>query len=421
MTFTPKFQAAPTASSTALPPKAQDGVKHIGLYIHFPWCVRKCPYCDFNSHESGVAGADTDALYRAYLDALLSDLEFEYSMWQGQQPVIRSVFIGGGTPSLAPGWFYSVLLDKVRALFTVVDDLEITMEANPGALEYDRFERYLDAGINRLSLGVQSFSSAHLKALGRIHSVDQVYKAYDAARLAGFLRINIDIMFGLPDQSVEQGLADLSAALALEPEHLSWYQLTIEPNTVFYTQPPVLNVDVSHELWNEGRSLLSSRGFKQYEVSAYAKPGEICRQNELYWRFGDYAAIGAGAHGKITCGKEVWRYQKTRLPSHYQKRMHRIPVNARVGQVLPSDHPFVGQANPLEQSALHLEYGLNRFRLLAPVTRAEYETATQKSWQDLTPWLRHQAAKQLLSFDQDSFCLTELGCAFLDDLLADFD
>lgn len=390
----------------------------LALYIHFPWCVKKCPYCDFNSHE-----AIGSAVHEEYLKALLLDLEHERKLYAANVQ-LQSIFIGGGTPSLASGDFYQQLLDAVRASFNCSADLEITLEANPGASEYDRFEAYLAAGVNRLSLGVQSFSPWHLQRLGRIHTSDQAVLAYEKARAAGFRRINLDIMFGLPEQSVQQGLADLQQAINLAPEHISWYQLTIEPNTAFYSKPPVLDTETSHELWAQGRQLLAAAGFKQYEVSAYAKASEICRHNQHYWRFGDYAALGAGAHGKLTqltagTGEQVWRYHKTRLPQHYLARCQRVPVQqVEEGATLP--HPFIGQAHTLSPADLHFEYLLNKLRLREPLAKEDYEQHTGQSWQAFQPKLQELAQLGYLHHSLTALNLTEQGFAFLDELLTRF-
>ncbi|HET8730764.1 MAG TPA: radical SAM family heme chaperone HemW, partial [Moraxellaceae bacterium] len=295
----------------ALPP--------LSLYIHVPWCVRKCPYCDFNSHAAGAELPET-----AYVDALLADLrqDLDLDLVQGRE--IASIFIGGGTPSLFSPDAYARLFDGLRRELHFASDIEITLEANPGTVEQAKFRGYRALGVNRLSIGVQSFSPEKLAALGRIHGRDEAVRAAEAARGAGFDNFNIDLMHGLPGQSVAEALADVRQALALAPTHLSWYQLTIEPNTVFYRDPPVLPEDDT--LWSiqeEGQTLLAEGGYRQYEVSAYARPERECRHNRNYWMFGDYLALGAGAHGKVTRPASalgqggVWRYAKTRLPRDY--------------------------------------------------------------------------------------------------------
>jgi len=291
----------------ALPPLA--------LYLHVPWCVRKCPYCDFNSHEAAAGLPEAE-----YVTALLADLDHDLAtlpdLVQGR--AVSSVFIGGGTPSLFSAAAYERLFDGLRARLPFAADVEITLEANPGTVEQEKFRGYRALGINRLSIGVQSFAPDKLVALGRIHGRDEALHAAQAARAAGFDNFNLDLMHGLPGQTLEEALADIDQAIALGPTHLSWYQLTIEPNTVFYRDPPVLPEDDT--LWaiqEAGQARLAAAGLQQYEVSAYAQAGRECRHNRNYWEFGDYLALGAGAHGKLTREGGVWRYQKTRLPRDY--------------------------------------------------------------------------------------------------------
>lgn len=283
----------------------------LGLYIHLPWCERKCPYCDFNSHE---AAALPEA---AYVDALLADLAQDAHLAQGRS--IDTLFIGGGTPSLFSAAAIQRLLQGVGERVGLSAVLEATMEANPGSAETGRFSGYRQAGINRLSLGVQSFDDACLAALGRIHDSEQAHRAIAATRAAGFDNFNIDLMHGLPGQAPGQGRNDLASAIACDPPHLSWYQLTIEPNTVFHKHPPPLPTeDALADIQDAGEALLADAGYAQYEVSAYSRPGQQCRHNLNYWQFGDYLAIGAGAHGKIThADGRIRRYAKTRAPQDY--------------------------------------------------------------------------------------------------------
>ena len=277
---------APMPNFTSLPPLA--------LYIHIPWCIRKCPYCDFNSHKS------PDSLpEQVYVDCLLNDLEHHLPEIWGRR--LSSIFIGGGTPSLFSASSIDRLLSGIHARMGCISDMEITLEANPGTLEQGRFRDFRDAGINRLSIGVQSFNEQHLTQLGRIHDSSQACKAIESAVNAGFDNFNIDLMFGLPEQSIEQGLHDLQQALSYNSSHLSWYQLTIEPNTLFHSHPPNLpDDDRISELQDLGQQLLCEHDFNQYEISAYAKNKKYCRHNLNYWEFGDYLGIGAGAHGKIS-------------------------------------------------------------------------------------------------------------------------
>jgi putative oxygen-independent coproporphyrinogen III oxidase len=283
-----------------------------GLYVHWPWCVRKCPYCDFNSHQ---VTPETDE--PAFVAALLADLddELQFSAADG----ISSIFFGGGTPSLMSGDAVVALLDGVRARLPLTPDCEITLEANPGAVDAGHFDAYRKAGINRLSIGVQSFSAQSLSALGRIHSPDDARQAVQMARDAGFDNLNLDLMYGLPGQDVAGALDDLERAIACAPEHLSWYQLTLEPNTPFHHHPPVLPGEgLIDEINDAGLARLAVAGFARYEVSAFAAPGRVCRHNLNYWRFGDYLGIGPGAHGKRTLPDgQIVRRSKRRGPGDY--------------------------------------------------------------------------------------------------------
>lgn len=288
----------------------------LGLYIHVPWCVRKCPYCDFNSHT--FRG---DLPEEAYLAALLEDLDQDLSLVR-ERPV-STVFIGGGTPSLMTPGFYQNLFRRLSERFAFSPDAEITLEANPGTVEQGRFKGFRDAGINRLSIGIQSFNPHHLQRLGRIHNDSDAHRAIESAMEAGFANINLDLMHGLPDQTLEQALADLDAALAWRTPHLSWYQLTLEPNTEFYSRPPDLpEDDTLWTIWQASRERLLAAGFDDYEVSAWARPGQASRHNLNYWTFGDYLAMGAGAHGKASLASgDILRYWKTRQPDAYLNRI----------------------------------------------------------------------------------------------------
>jgi putative oxygen-independent coproporphyrinogen III oxidase len=283
------------------------------LYVHLPWCVRKCPYCDFNSYEARGAVADI-----AYVEAVLRDLRAESSLVAGRP--VEAVFIGGGTPSLFSGAAIARLLDGVRATVDLEREAEITLEANPGAAEAARFAEFRAAGVNRLSIGVQSLRDEQLRALGRVHDAAEARAAVAAARSAGFDNFNIDLMYGLPDDDVAGEIADLEQGLALEPAHLSWYQLTLEPNTAFAHRPPRLpNDDFVAEVEERGRALLAATGYARYEISAYAQPGRQCAHNLNYWQFGDYVGVGAGAHGKLTLPATgaIERRVKTRNPRTY--------------------------------------------------------------------------------------------------------
>jgi len=290
---------------TALPP--------LSLYIHVPWCVRKCPYCDFNSHKSPDQIPED-----AYIDALIRDLEQEVPLIWGR--TVTSIFIGGGTPSLLSAEAYDRLFSAIRALLPLSSQAEITLEANPGTFEQERFADYLALGINRLSIGIQSFDDQALQALGRIHDKDQAIKAVETAHKVGFENFNLDLMFGLPHQTASKAAHDVNTAIALEPTHISYYQLTLEPNTLFYQQPPTLPDEDPIIDWQiDSQQLLAEAGYRQYEVSAYAKENKRCQHNLNYWQFGDYLGIGAGAHGKISdaAQQSITRRSKQKQPQAF--------------------------------------------------------------------------------------------------------
>lgn len=318
----------------------------LGLYIHVPWCVRKCPYCDFNSHT--FTGELPE---QAYLDALVEDLRHDLPLVR-ERP-ISTVFIGGGTPSLMSPSFYQSLFQRLGELVSFSPDAEITLEANPGTVEQARFRGFRQAGINRLSIGIQSFDPQHLQRLGRIHDDREAHRAIEGAFRAGFSNINLDLMHGLPDQTPQQALSDLDKALSWKTPHLSWYQLTLEPNTEFYSRPPALPEDDSlWAIWQAGRERLGQAGFTDYEVSAWARPGQTSRHNLNYWTFGDYLAIGAGAHGKASLASgDIIRYWKTRQPDAY---LNRIGSRTAGTQAIEADD------RPLEfmMNALRLQEGV---------------------------------------------------------------
>ena len=293
-----------------------DSLPPLSLYVHLPWCVRKCPYCDFNSYEARGSVPDEE-----YVDALLRDLRCELPLVQGRK--LATVFLGGGTPSLFSGPAIARLLAGVRAELAVATDVEITLEANPGAVDAARFAAFREAGVNRLSIGIQSFRAEQLRALGRVHDGSQARAAVATARAVGFDNVNVDLMYGLPNDDVPGALADLQHALALQTEHVSWYQLTLEPNTAFERRPPPLPGDdvVTHSE-EQGRELLATAGYGRYEISAYARSGRRCEHNVNYWQFGDYLGIGAGAHGKVTLREagDIVRRAKTRNPRTFVQR-----------------------------------------------------------------------------------------------------
>lgn len=324
----------------------------LGLYVHIPWCIRKCPYCDFNSHQ-----ADTSELPEAdYLKALIDDIDQELLDYRNSDKSpelsrrsIETIFIGGGTPSLMSPDFYQQLFAALRKILVIRPNAEITLEANPGSLHENndlaKLTGFRRAGINRLSIGVQSFNDAALESLGRVHGSMQAKNAFHVARQAGFDNINLDLMYGLSSQTIDAALADLQAGIALSPEHISWYQLTIEPNTVFYSQPPELpEEDCLFDMAEQGQALLEEAGYQRYEISAYAKPGRQAQHNLNYWRFGDYIGIGAGAHGKISTGERIIRRSKTRMPRDYINNKNRMASEI---DVLEEDLPLEFMMNAL--------------------------------------------------------------------------
>ncbi|TDB02197.1 radical SAM family heme chaperone HemW [Halomonas marinisediminis] len=382
---------------------------HLALYVHVPWCVRKCPYCDFNSH--GV-GRDAGLPEEAYLDALLADLDADLPLAGGRELV--SLFIGGGTPSLLSADFYRRLLAGVAERLPLARDIEITLEANPGTLERGRFAGYRAAGINRLSLGIQSFQAAQLEALGRIHSGDDAEAAFVEAREAGFDNLNIDLMHGLPGQTPEQALQDLERAQALGPEHLSWYQLTLEPNTEFYRYPPALpEEEALWEIQDRGHERLEASGYHRYEISAYARQGYRSRHNLNYWRFGDYLGIGAGAHGKLSTpgeedGLHIERRWKSRQPDSYLRRRH-------------DPRGFVADAHRVSEADLPLEFAMNVLRLP--------EGVPMTLWRDSTGLPENLLAERLVTAREKGMLVeaahrlqaSPRGLLFLNELLASID
>lgn len=379
----------------------------LALYVHIPWCVRKCPYCDFNSH------ALPDPLPEAaYVDRLLRDLEQETTALACERP-LTSVFIGGGTPSLFSGQSIARLLGGVRNLIDVATDPEVTLEVNPGTADPGRFEAYREAGVNRLSIGAQSFSAGLLERLGRIHDPAQIRSTVSQARRADFTNLNLDLMYGLPGQTLAQASRDLEEALALKPEHLSYYQLTLEPNTAFHCAPPPLpDEDLTADMHLQGLQILASTGFAQYEVSAYAQPGHRCRHNLNYWRFGDYLGIGAGAHGKLTdtARNQVERRWKLRRPAAYLD-----PVNSVNSGYL------VGGRRTLSAADLVLEFAMNALRLQEGFDCALFERCTGLRFARIAPGVDEACAAGLLFRDGDRIGPTELGQRFLNDLLKCFD
>ncbi len=366
----------------------------LSLYIHIPWCVQKCPYCDFNSHALKGEVPHDD-----YVAHLLADLDADLHLTAGRE--VRTIFIGGGTPSLLSATAMQNLLDGVRARLPLAADAEITMEANPGTVEADRFSAYQRAGVNRISIGVQSFSAQKLERLGRIHGPQEAKRAAHLAADLNLRSFNLDLMHGLPDQTLEEALDDLRQAIALNPPHLSWYQLTIEPNTMYASRPPTLpDDDALWDIFEQGDQLLTAAGYLQYETSAYAKPGYQCQHNLNYWRFGDYLGIGCGAHGKLTQSDgQILRTVKTKHPrgymqSRYMDKMHQV-----------------------ETKELPFEFFMNRFRLLEAAPREEFAIYTGLDESVIRLQLDDAIAKNYLLETNAHWQITQHGKLFLNSLL----
>lgn len=366
MTFPPTdIPVSGAASTEAMETGLQ--MPPLTLYVHLPWCVRKCPYCDFNSHEQR---ADSDPIQ--YVDALIRDLDCETPLVWGR--TVHAVFFGGGTPSLFPPAEIHRLLDAIRSRLRLAPEAEITLEANPGTIEHGRFAGYRAAGVNRVSLGAQSFAADRLKRLGRIHGPDDIRRAVDELRQAGLDNFNLDLMYGLPDQSPAAAAEDVQAAIALQPAHISHYQLTLEPNTRFAAFPPVLpDDDRVAEMETLCCPLLDEAGYRHYEISAWARTDAECRHNLNYWRFGDYLAIGAGAHGKLTVPAEdaIWRVAKQRHPQRYQ---------TDAGRFRDGRHQAVAERRSLSAEDRVLEFFLNHLRLAETLPRTRFEARTGLSW-----------------------------------------
>jgi len=382
-------------SNAALPP--------LSLYVHLPWCVAKCPYCDFNSHKAGDSPPR-----QQYIEAIKADLALEARHAHGRR--VKTVFIGGGTPSLFSPAGIQEILHTVHTVFDVASDAEITMEANPGTVECGTLADYRSAGVNRLSLGAQSFDADSLRRLGRIHGPGEILDAYREATAAAFDSINIDLMYGLPGQTLAMALTDLRQALALQPQHLSYYHLTLEPNTVFYQRPPqdLPDADTAFEMQEACHGVLNAAGYTRYEVSAFARPGFACRHNLNYWQFGDYIAVGAGAHGKITDPQgAIRRYRK---PAHPLSYMGAVADNARPVMTVP-----------LSREDLRFEYMLNVLRLPQGFTTEAFEARTGIESAALHDCLETCRGKGLLRQCGDgSWQPTGLGLRFLNDLQEHF-
>ncbi|MEZ5589605.1 MAG: radical SAM family heme chaperone HemW [Gammaproteobacteria bacterium] len=378
----------------------------LSLYIHIPWCVRKCPYCDFNSH----ALRQSDELpERLYVDALLADLEADLPRIWGRR--VDTVFIGGGTPSLFSPAAIDRLLSGVRARLTLRPDAEITLEANPGTVEQGRFAEFRAAGISRLSIGIQSFNEQHLQALGRIHGRPEAIRAAQSASQAGFDNFNLDLMYGLPEQTPVQALDDLRTAIELAPSHISYYQLTLEPNTLFHRYPPPLpDDDALWDMQERAQALLAEHGYRQYEISAYARMNQPtvdrrCAHNLNYWRFGDYLGIGAGAHGKLSDMAEgaVYRLWKRKNPRDF---LNYAGQDANLGGL-----------NRLSEAELPLEFMLNALRLSDGWPLQLFQQRTGLELGAIQAALHEAETRGLLRLSADRVGVTELGQRFLNDAL----
>ena len=370
------------------------------LYVHLPWCERKCPYCDFNSHP-----LKTDLPASDYINGLIADLDAVEKTYPKRR--LQAVFFGGGTPSLFEGNQIARLLERLDQYGWLDSQTEITLEANPGSAEADRFRRYRDCGVNRLSIGVQSFNNKSLSVLGRIHNGEEAKRACRAIREAGFDNFNIDLMHGLPGQATAEALADLRAALDFSPTHLSLYQLTIEPNTAFAANPPVLpDEEVLWDIRCAVQDLACEAGFEHYEVSAFARPGYRCRHNLNYWEFGDYIGIGAGAHSKLSVKNAVYRWRRPRHPRDYLKTV--------TAGTVPDTGP------PLTAAALRFEFLLNALRLEAGFEKDLFAQRTGLDWKKEEPLFKDAANDGLLHLDENRVQTTPLGWRFLDDLLERF-
>ncbi|MEZ7516783.1 radical SAM family heme chaperone HemW [Psychrobacter sp. NPDC078370] len=409
----------------------------LSLYIHIPWCVKKCPYCDFNSHELPM---DSElSMYEEYVDALLLDAAMQQPLTQGRK--IGSIFIGGGTPSLLPIAQYQRLFTGLRSCFEFAEDIEVTMEANPGTLEHAPFAQYLEVGINRLSIGVQSFAADKLKVLGRIHDPVQALSAIRAAKAAGFARVNVDLMHGLPQQTMNEALEDIQMAHDAGATHISWYQLTIEPNTVFYRSQPILpDEDNLADIEQAGQALLQQLGYSNYEVSAWAgaldKP---CRHNINYWQFGDYLAIGAGAHGKVTIGRNdsngsnwsdvkdkmeedllvasgIYRFSKSRLPKDYVVINADTTEKSDMHQITPK---MVGW-QAIDQEELVSEFMLNALRLHGGVAWSLFEERTGLTLDSIAEQVNSLVKQGLLVNSDTQLQPTILGQRYLNQILRAF-
>ena len=378
----------------------------LSLYVHIPWCVRKCPYCDFNSHEGRGA-----LPFAAYVDALLADLDFDLPLVWGR--TVQTVFFGGGTPSLMPPEFIDRFLQGASSRLRFAPGCEITLETNPGTAEHGRFEGYRDAGVNRLSFGIQSFDDGCLQRLGRIHDSREAEAAVKLAQDAGFDNFNLDLMYALPGQDLAMAERDLQRAFALQPTHVSHYQLTLEPNTVFAARPPagIPDDDTGWDMQEHCQALLAGAGYAQYEVSAYARPDRQCAHNLNYWTYGDYLGIGAGAHGKLTLGHDE---------SILRRWKHKHPTRYLADAGSAADAPFVGGDDWVTPERRPFEFMLNALRLVDGFSLATFEARTGLASTVIGPQLQTAASKGWLEVDAGQVRPTELGRRFTNDVVALF-
>lgn len=372
----------------------------LSLYVHYPWCIQKCPYCDFNSHTLG------DDQEQSYLAAMIRQLEQTLPSVWGRP--IQSIFFGGGTPSLISEQGLDTFLSQLRALLGFSPDIEITLEANPGTVDFKKFEGFRQAGVNRLSMGVQSFNDDKLRSLGRIHSSEEAYRAVEAAKAAGFDNFNLDLMFALPNQTLEEAISDVETAAFLTPPHLSHYQLTLEPNTPFYKNPPVLpEEDLAWEMQLACQELLREKRYHHYEVSAHAQARHECTHNLNYWQFGDYIGLGAGAHGKITDAPQgkIWRTQMPASPGGYVQMINEGKLG-KTAEVTEEDAVF--------------EFMLNALRLQDGIPLEYFVLRTGLSLQSIMPSIDKLVQQEWLLPDQEQLKLTSEGQRFLNDVLQEF-
>lgn len=372
----------------------------LSLYIHIPWCVKKCPYCDFNSHEMQNSIPEQE-----YVIALCEDFDRDYA--RSGNRTIESIFIGGGTPSLFSAAAFTAILEHIQSKASLDSEAEITLEANPGTVEAQKFKDYRAAGINRLSLGIQSFDEEQLNKLGRIHNTNESKAAIDFARQAGFDNFNLDLMHGLPAQKQSEALNDLKTAIDYSPAHISWYQLTIEPNTIFYARPPSLpGESVISALEDAGIALLEDSSYTRYEVSAFSQKGRQSRHNLNYWQFGDYLGIGAGAHGKITniAQQKVVRTRKHRQPNHY----------------LRSSISREAEFNEINSTDLPIEFLLNALRTKQGFSVSMFESRTGLPFSTIRKKVEYLVANGLLQTEKDWITTTNRGFPLLNSLLQEF-